>query len=160
MITKTMDTDLIITLLSVALPIIATILGWVIHRKTEKIKIMENQLSDKKYQAYANIVSTFYSILKDSKNHKSTNQKVLMEQMIDSKRDILMYGSDAVFKTFNNYLVKSSENASNTTIMNSFLDFIIAIRKDMCGKHTKITKRDILVNLVQNETEIDSFLLE
>ena len=32
--------------------------------------------------------------------------------MIDSKRDILMYGSDAVFKTFNNYLVKSSENAS------------------------------------------------
>ena len=151
-----MDANLIITILTIALPIIATILGWVIHRKTEKIKIMENQLSDKKYQAYANIVSTFYSILKDSKNHKSTNQKVLMEQMIDSKRDILMYGSDAVFKTFNNYLVK----ASNTTIMNSFLDFIIAIRKDMCGKHTKITKRDILINLVQNETEIDSFLLE
>ena len=50
MITKTMDTDLIITILSVALPIIATILGWVIHRKTEKIKIMENQLSDKKYK--------------------------------------------------------------------------------------------------------------
>lgn len=154
-----MDTDLIITILSVALPIIATILGWVIHRKTEKIKIMENQLSDKKYQAYANIVSTFYSILKDSKNHKSTNQKVLMEQMIDSKRDILMYGSDSVFKAFNNYLVKSGENTDATTTMNSFLDFIIAIRKDMCGKQTKVTKRDILINLVQNESEIDSFLI-
>lgn len=155
-----MDANLIITILTIALPIIATILGWIIHRKTEKIKIMQNQLSDKKYQAYANIVSTFYSILKDSKNHKTTNQKALMEQMIDSKRDILMYGSDSVFKAFNNYLVKSSENTDATTTMNSFLDFIIAIRKDMCGKHTKITKRDILVNLVQNETEIDSFLLE
>lgn len=155
-----MDANLIITILTIALPIIATILGWIIHRKTEKIKIMQNQLSDKKYQAYANIVSTFYSILKDSKNHKTTNQKALMEQMIDSKRDILMYGSDSVFKAFNNYLVKSSENTDATTTMNSFLDFIIAIRKDMCGKQTKVTKRDILINLVQNETEIDSFLLE
>lgn len=155
-----MDSNLIITILSVALPILATILGWIIHRKTEKIKIMEKQLSDKKYQAYANIVSTFYSILKDSKNHKPTNQKSIMEQMIDSKRDILMYGSDSVFKAFNNYLVKSSENADSKTIMNSFLDFIIAIRKDMCGKQTKITKRDILINLIQNESEIDSFLFE
>lgn len=155
-----MDANLIITILTIALPIIATILGWIIHRKTEKIKIMQNQLSDKKYQAYANIVSTFYSILKDSKNHKTTNQKALMEQMIDSKRDILMYGSDSVFKAFNNYLVKSSENTDATTTMNSFLDFIIAIRKDMCGKQTKVTKRDILINLVQNESEIDSFLLE
>lgn len=155
-----MDANLIITILTIALPIIATILGWIIHRKTEKIKIMQNQLSDKKYQAYADIVSTFYSILKDSKNHKTTNQKALMEQMIDSKRDILMYGSDSVFKAFNNYLVKSSENTDATTTMNSFLDFIIAIRKDMCGKQTKVTKRDILINLVQNESEIDSFLLE
>ena len=154
-----MDANLIITILTLALPIIATILGWIIHRKTEKIKIMQNQLSDKKYQAYANIVSTFYSILKDSKNHKTTNQKALMEQMIDSKRDILMYGSDSVFKAFNNYLVKSSENTDATTTMNSFLDFIIAIRKDMCGKQTKVTKRDILINLVQNESEIDSFLI-
>ena len=154
-----MDANLIITILTIALPIIATILGWIIHRKTEKIKIMQNQLSDKKYQAYANIVSTFYSILKDSKNHKTTNQKALMEQMIDSKRDILMYGSDSVFQAFNNYLVKSSENTDATTTMNSFLDFIIAIRKDMCGKQTKVTKRDILINLVQNESEIDSFLI-
>lgn len=154
-----MDANLIITILTIALPIIAIILGWIIHRKTEKIKIMQNQLSDKKYQAYANIVSTFYSILKDSKNHKTTNQKALMEQMIDSKRDILMYGSDSVFKAFNNYLVKSSENTDATTTMNSFLDFIIAIRKDMCGKQTKVTKRDILINLVQNESEIDSFLI-
>ena len=154
-----MDANLIITILTIALPIIATILGWIIHRKTEKIKIMQNQLSDKKYQAYADIVSTFYSILKDSKNHKTTNQKALMEQMIDSKRDILMYGSDSVLKAFNNYLVKSSENTDATTTMNSFLDFIIAIRKDMCGKQTKVTKRDILINLVQNESEIDSFLI-
>ena len=56
--------DWIYKFLSVLLPIICTILGWVIYRKTERIKIMENQLSDKKYKAYADVVSVFFGILK------------------------------------------------------------------------------------------------
>lgn len=67
--------DWIYNFLSVLLPVICTILGWVIYRKTEQIKIMENQLSDKKYKAYADVVSVFFSILKDTKNDKRVANK-------------------------------------------------------------------------------------
>jgi len=88
-------------------------LGWIIYRKTERIKIMENQLSDKKYKAYADVVSVFFGILKNTKNDKRVANKSIMDKMIDSKKDIFMYGSDAVFYAFNSFLTKSSKAPSN-----------------------------------------------
>ena len=63
---------------------------------------MENQLSEKKYQAYAGIVTLFFNILKNVKNGKSSDGD-LVEKMVDLKRDILLYGSDSVFYAFNNF---------------------------------------------------------
>lgn len=150
--------NLILTSFSIILPMVYAILGWVIHRKTERIKIMENQLSDKKYKAYADIVSLFFNILKDTKSQKKTNTRDIMLRMIDSKRDIFMYGSDEVFHAFNEYLITSSKapNAPKV-IMNAFLQFILTIRQDMCGKHSKINQMDILINLLQDEDEIRRF---
>lgn len=40
--------DLILAILAVLVPAIVAFMGYIIHRKTERIKIMENQLSEKK----------------------------------------------------------------------------------------------------------------
>ena len=152
--------DWIYKFLSILLPITCTILGWIIYRKTERIKIMENQLSDKKYKAYADIVSIFFGILKDIKSNKQVTNKSITDKMIDSKKDIFMYGSDAVFYAFNSFLTKSSKNSNNQKeIMEAFLSFMLAIRQDMCGKKSKLSVRDILINLIQNEEEVDKFIL-
>ena len=152
--------DWIYKFLSILLPITCTILGWIIYRKTERIKIMENQLSDKKYKAYADVVSIFFGILKDTKSNKQVTNKSIIDKMIDSKRDIFMYGSDAVFYAFNSFLTKSSKNSNNQKeIMEAFLSFMLAIRQDMCGKKSKLSVRDILINLIQNEEEVDKFIL-
>ena len=152
--------DWIYKFLSILLPITCTILGWIIYRKTERIKIMENQLSDKKYKAYADIVSIFFGILKDIKSNKQVTNKSITDKMIDSKKDIFMYGSDAVFYAFNSFLTKSSKDSNNQKeIMEAFLSFMLAIRQDMCGKKSKLSVRDILINLIQNEEEVDKFIL-
>ena len=65
--------DIILAILTILIPAIGAILGYVIHRKTERIKIMENQLSDKKYQAYAGLVDMFFKILKDAKRNNVSN---------------------------------------------------------------------------------------
>lgn len=70
---------------------ICIILGWIIHRKTERIKIMENQLSDNKYKAYADLVAFFYKVLADVKKQKKSEINLMMDKMYESKRDILMY---------------------------------------------------------------------
>lgn len=134
------------------------VLGWIIHRKTEQIKIMENQLSERKYKAYAEMVAVFYGVLKDVKKQKNTNLNVVMEKIIESKRDILLYGSDAVFDKFNKWLCSTTEEKEYNIQMKYFLDLILEMRKDMRGGKTKITEKDILINLIQNRSEVDDFL--
>lgn len=95
------EKETFIALLTVLVPAIVAIAGTVIAWQTEKLRTMREQLSEKKYKAYAEAVKMFYSILKDSKAHRSTNNEKMMEKMIDIKRDIFMYGSDKVFNAFN-----------------------------------------------------------
>ena len=140
------------TLLTVSVPAIVTVAGIIIAWQTEKLRTMREQLSEKKYKAYADAVKMFYSILKDSKAHRSTNNEKMMEKMIDIKRDIFMYGSDKVFKAFNTWLI-STMSTNKKKQFAAFLNFVLEMRKDLCNNKTKLTKYDILLNLTQSEEE-------
>lgn len=142
-------------LISVILSIIIAFMGWLMQRKTERIKIMENQLSEKKYKAYADMVGLFFSILKDAKREKKSNQEEMMDKMLESKKCIFMYGSDNVIKAFNKWLCTTTTNEAQTTQLDAFLDFMIEIRKDMSRNSTKISKYDLLINLTQNKDEVN-----
>jgi uncharacterized BrkB/YihY/UPF0761 family membrane protein len=52
------------------LTFLIAIFGFLWHRQTEKIKIIENQISQNKYKAYGELVSIFYDILKDVKQNR------------------------------------------------------------------------------------------
>ncbi len=142
-------------LIGVILSLIIAFMGWVMQRKTERIKIMENQLSENKYKAYADMVGLFFSILKDAKRERKSNQEEMMDKMLESKKSIFMYGSDSVIKAFNKWLCSTTANEIQTTQLNAFLDFMIEIRKDMSGNSTKISKYDLLINLTQNKDEVN-----
>lgn len=144
--------DVLNTILTVFVPAIVAVAGIVIAWQTEKLRTMREQLSEKKYNAYADAVKMFYSILKDTKAHRATNNDDMMERMIDIKRDILMYGSDEVFKAFNEWLIASG-GTNVKGQLSYFLDFVLEMRKDLCNNKTKLTKHDILLNLTQSKEE-------
>ena len=139
-------------ILNVLVPAIVATAGFVIAWQTEKLRAMREQLSEKKCNAYADAMMMFYSILKDSKLHRPTDNKAMMQKMIDTKKDIFMYGSDKVFRAFNKWLVVAFEN-NNKIQFNAFLEFVLEMRKDMFYGNTKLTKHDILLNLTQSEEE-------
>ena len=147
-----MTHESIIALLSVVISAIVAIAGIIIARQTEKLRAMREQLSEKKYKAYADAVKMYYSVLKDAKSHRTTNLSVMMDQMIDIKRDIFMYGSDKVFKAFNTWLL-STTSTDDKVQFAAFLDFVLEMRKDLCNGKTNLTKHDILLNLTQSEAE-------
>lgn len=147
-----MSHENIIALLSILISAIVALAGFIIARQTEKLRTMREQLSEKKYKAYADAVKMFYSVLKDSKAHRATNSGVMMEKMIDIKRDIFMYGSDKVFRSFNRWLLEAKEN-NDKAQFSAFLDFVLEMRKDLCNAKTNLTKHDILLNLTQSEEE-------
>ena len=144
--------DVLNMILTVFVPAIVAVAGIVIAWQTEKLRTMREQLSEKKYNAYADAVKIFYSILKDTNAHRATNNDEMMDRMIDIKRDIFMYGSDKVFKAFNKWLL-STTNSNDKAQFAAFLDFVLEMRKDLCDGKTKLTKHDILLNLTQSEDE-------
>ena len=147
-----MSQENIIAILSVLISAIVTVAGIVIARQSEKLRAMREQLSEKKCNAYADAMMMFYSILKDSKLHRPTDNKAMMQKMIDTKKDIFMYGSDKVFRAFNKWLVVAFEN-NNKSQFDAFMEFVLEMRKDIFNGKTKLTKHDILLNLTQSEEE-------
>ena len=147
-----MSHENIIAILSILISAIITIAGIIIAWQTEKLRTMREQLSEKKYNAYADAVKMFYSVLKDAKANRTTNNEEMMDRMIDIKRDIFMYGSDKVFNAFNKWLL-STTNSNDKAQFAAFLNFVLEMRKDLCNNKTKLTKHDILLNLTQSEEE-------
>ena len=144
----------LLALLSILISAIVALAGIIIAKQTEKLRTMREQLSEKKYKAYADAVKMFYSILKDAKAHRTTKNDEMMGKMIDIKRDIFMYGSDKVFKAFNTWLL-STTFSNDKAQFAAFLDFVLEMRKDLCNGKTKLTKHDILLNLTQSDEEGD-----
>lgn len=149
-----MSQESIITILSIAVTAVVAVAGYFIARQTEEIRIMRERLSEKKHKAYAEVVEMFYSILKDAKANKRSDSIKQMATMLDAKRDIFMYGSDKVFKAFNTWLSHTSDPDSNVQFR-YYLKFMLEIRRDLCGNRTKVTEKDILLNLTQKESEAD-----
>lgn len=147
-----MSYETITSILLGLLSAIVTIAGSVIFLQVEKLRSMREQLSERKYKAYADAVRMFYSVLKDSKLNKPTNSNERLQEMIEIKRDILMYGSDKVFKAFNKWLLSTVVPDSKIQLA-AFLDFVLEMRKDLCNNKTNLTKHDILLNLTQSEEE-------
>lgn len=149
----------IITLILGVFSIIATIacaiLGALLSRKTERIKIMEKQLSEKRYVAYAKLYDFFYDLFKNQKSGKNANNSVMGGKLMDAKKELIMYGSDEVIFALNKYLSSLSEENPYYQF-HYFLELMVLIRKDMCGK-TKVSRDDILLNIMQDRKELEKF---
>ncbi|MCH3994900.1 MAG: hypothetical protein LKG14_06365 [Prevotella sp.] len=150
-----MDTNVLLGFISIVATLVCAYLGALLHRKTERIKIMEGQLSEKRYLAYAKLYDFFYEMFKNAKDNRNTNNKVMRNKLLDVKKELIMYGTDNVIFALNKYLSSLTE-ASIYKHLDSFLDVMLLIRKDMCGK-TKVNREAILLNIMQDKNELQKF---
>ena len=150
-----MEITLLLGIISGIATITCAVLGAMLHRKTERIKIMEGQLSEKRYLAYAKLYDFFYEMFKAQKDNKNINNKEMRNKLLDAKKELIMYASDDVVFALNKYL-SSLANADVATQLDYFLDIMLLIRKDMCGK-SKISRDDILLNIMQDKGEMQKF---
>ena len=138
------------------LSITIVILGWYIHRQTERIKVMENLISEKKNEAYSSFVGLFYDLLKQSKENKSLDTHDGLEKMLEIKKTLFMYGSDRVFKAMNEWLKYCNSQYDQKEMLNKVLKLLVLIRKDL-QNNSKLKVDDILLNIMQSEEEVKKF---
>lgn len=147
--------NVILGFISLAISLVCAYLGALLHRKTERIKIIEGQLSEKRYSAYAKLYDFFYEMFKNTKDNRNVNNKDMRNKLLDAKKELIMYGTDEVIFALNKYLSFLTE-ANTYRQLDSFLDVMLLIRKDMCGK-TKINRDAILLNIMQDKKELQKF---
>lgn len=150
-----MDVNVILGFISIVVTLLCAYLGALLHRKTERIKIMEGQLSEKRYSAYAKLYDFFYDMFKNSKGNKTINNREMRNRLLEAKKELIMYGTDEVVFALNSYLSSLTEENIYKQV-DSFLDVMVLIRKDMCGE-TKINRDAILLNIMQDEKELQKF---
>ena len=150
-----MDVNVILGFISIVVTLLCAYLGALLHRKTERIKIMEGQLSEKRYSAYAKLYDFFYDMFKNSKDNKTINNRELRNRLLEAKKELIMYGTDEVVFALNSYLSSLTEEDIYKQV-DSFLDVMVLIRRDMCGE-TKINRDAILLNIMQDEKELQKF---
>lgn len=150
-----MEFNLLLGFISAVATLACAWLGALLHRKTERIKIMEGQLSEKRYSAYAKLYDFFYEMFKAAKDNKNMDNTDMRNNLIDAKKELIMYGTDDVVFALNRYLSSLTEFDINRQV-DCFLDVMLLIRQDMCGK-TKVDRDSILLNIMQDKKELQKF---
>jgi len=144
-------------ILLLILTTLSTFLIWRVQHQKDKIKDIESQLSDKKYQLYSQLVYFIFDIMNASKLGKSIPEKELVKRMLDIKKDMFLYAPDDVFKTFTKWTLAIGKSENATTHFKIYFEVMKLARKDMGKSSTKIELRDFMLFLMQDEEEYKKF---
>lgn len=148
-------TDILVALLT----ILAGGLGYVIKEQREKIKTIQNQLSDKKYKVYHELYAIFFDLFKQQKNLQKKNENDIINRLIDVKKDLFIYAPDPIVRKFLewNQIINNSPGDIKHILI--FLEIFTLIRKDMGQTKTGITEMDILRSIMTTDEEFKKMKL-
>ncbi len=149
-----MDVSISLSEILVAvLTLVAAGFGFIIKEQKEKLKAIQNQLSDKKYTVYNEIFTVFFDILKGQKGLKETGEKDLATRLIDIKKDLFIYAPDKIVKKFIEWNRYISNNAGDIKHARIYLELFVLIRQDMGHEKTIIVEDDILRSIMTTDEE-------
>ena len=140
--------NIIIWVLAALSPILVVILagiGWLYRHEKERREAVERQLSEHKYKAYITLLDILFGVIKDTKAGKTIDQSDLVNRMFDANKDLILYGSDDVVKTYQEWLLMTRAGKIK---FGQFGEIIISIRRDMGNPKTKITSEVVLRQLI------------
>lgn len=137
-------------------PIIAGLIAyllWKIKSQKEQINNIQNQLSEKKYLLYSNIIYLVFDIIQSGKTGKKISDKEMLDKLFIIKRDMFLYPTDDIFRTFTKWCMEISIPGNNIKHFKTYYNLLKLIRIDMGHKETKIEFDEFMLFLMQNEEE-------
>jgi len=157
-----MNLDQTISLSEIIIVIMTIItggLGYIIREQREKIKLIQNQLSEKKYKVYHEIYAIFFDLFKEQKGLSKTSKvNDVASRMIDVKKDLFIYAPDNIVNKFLEWNNIVTNDATNKKHFNVYLELFILIRKDMGHKETKLVPNDVLRSITSTDKDFQELL--
>lgn len=136
---------------------LSTYLIWRVQYQKDKIKNIENVISEKKYKLYSELVYVIIDAMHGDKVNKKLTDKQLLERILFIKRDIFLYGNDEMFRKFIEWFLETNKNPDKTNHFKIYYELMKMARKDMGQINTNITLDEFMLFLIQNEEEYLKF---
>lgn len=140
---------------SIVLTFVFAYLLWRIQNQKEKIKTIENQLSDKKYNLYTQVVEIFFEMLKATKSKDNIDEEALIKKMFEIKSGMLLYAPDPIFNAFTEWTLLINKSTADS--LEQYVKMIRLIRKEMVTSSKMISYDQMMVFFMQNKEEYEKF---
>ncbi|ENA1797755.1 hypothetical protein ABF200_001990 [Flavobacterium psychrophilum] len=136
---------------------LSTFLIWRIQYQKDKIKDIESQLSERKYKMYSELIYILFDISNAEKINEKVTDRDLLKRILSIKRDMFLYGTDDMFKTFTKWTLELNKEKNTTKHFKTYFKLMKLARKDMGQKNTKIELDDFMLFYMQNEDNYSEF---
>ena len=140
------------------------IVVWFLTSRVEAIRREKEKLHDDRRKIYMQILDPFIRVFAGIKNPSETNKALKQIVSYENRRaffELNLLGSDDVVRAVNDYMqfvykqgADSGQDNSND-IITYWGGLLLAIRRDLGNKRTKLTEADMLRALI---TDIDRVL--
>ena len=122
-------------------------LGYLYKSERDRREGVERQLSEHKYNTYMTLMNMYTDVMKASKTSKPLKPEDLVDRMQDLGKDLIIYGSDDVVKAFQKWVDAGRKGQMS---IKQFGELVVAIRRDMGNKRTKITHEEVLRQFIND----------
>jgi len=137
---------------------LSTYLIWRVQFQKDKIKNIENQLSEKKFQIYSELVYIIFDTIHGEKIGKKITDKELTRRILEIKKNMFLYVSDEMFQSFTNWTLELHKPGNNgVDHFKKYFELMKLVRKDMGQSNSKISLDDFMIYIMQNEEEYQKF---
>ncbi len=123
----------------------------------KKLEILKAKFQIKNIKVYNEVFSLYFNLLKDAKSISKTSETELVTNLIDIKKDIMIYAPDIVLNKFNEWNNFVGDNPNNTKHINLFLELLLLIRKDMDNSKSKLNIDKLLRSIMSSSDEFEKF---
>ena len=138
----------------------STYLVWRVQYQKDRLKNIENQLSDKKYKMYSELLYIFFDVSMAGKTGVEISQQDLMRRLVAIKKDMYLYAPDEVFRGFTKWSLDLNNHDNPTKQFKDYYQLIKLVRKDMGNNKTKLTLDDFMLFYMQSREEYEKFKVQ
>jgi hypothetical protein len=139
---------------------LSTFLVWRVQHQKDKIKNVESQLSDKKYEMYSELIYILFDLTNGEKIGKKVSQRDLLKRILAIKRDMFIYAPDKIFRKFTKWTLEINKIDNSVSHFKTYFELMKLVRKDMGQKKTKLNIDDFMLFYMQSEEEYEKFKIE
>jgi predicted DNA-binding ribbon-helix-helix protein len=144
----------LLAILTVATPFLLLVLGgvgWLYRHERERRAAAEQQVSERKYQAYLALLNIFFDQFKAIRHKKQLPMGQLVDRMVDANKELMLYASDDVLSLYQDWLEQSRRGVVD---MEQFGQLIVEIRRDMGHPKTGISSDDVLRQVITDYDQV------